>query len=414
MLSVIYKKEWLELTRDKKTLMFMILLPMLIFPAIFGSLALFAVKTIEESQTRPLNYLVVGAEPNNPIYQALAQTNGFKLVEIPTVIEQATNKAELKKQRQSWLQALKNKSLDFVLVINPNFKSALQQHQQNTWQLHFYNTDGMRSVVSRVVPIINQLNAQLTEQALAEFKLTPTQSQAIIQPIKLEQVNIAQKKENLGSQLGGFLAYILLPLCLLGAMYPAIDMGAGEKERGTLESLIIAPVSATQIVLAKYLTICSASFLAALMAILSFMLWGFIFAQGLAIQFVIDLVGTLGISDLFLSLLMLCPLVFFISAVVLSISIYAKSFKEAQNFMGPLSLLVFIPLIVAMLPGIKLNWGWAMVPISNVALAVKEILKGHAEFGMLSIIWLSQLGLAAVMLGFCIYCFNKESVLFRT
>ncbi|WAJ68972.1 ABC transporter permease [Catenovulum adriaticum] len=414
MLSVIYKKEWLELTRDKKTLMFMILLPMLIFPAIFGSLALFAVKTIEESQTRPLNYLIIGAKSDNPIHQALANASGIQAAKSTVLAENNLPENQLNSDSKTWQQALKNQSIDFVLIINADFETKLKQYQQNIWQLHFYNTDGMRAVASRVVPIINQLNAQLTEQTLAEFKLTPIQSQAIIKPIKVEQINIAQKKENLGSQLGGFLTYILLPLCLLGAMYPAIDMGAGEKERGTLESLIITPVSATEIVLAKYLTICSASFLAALMAILSFMLWGFIFAQGLAIQFVIDLVGTLGISDLFFALLMLCPLVFFISAVVLSISIYAKSFKEAQNFMGPLSLLVFIPLIVAMLPGIKLSWGWAMVPISNVALAVKEILKGHAEFGMLSIIWLSQLGLAAVMLGFCIYCFNKESVLFRT
>lgn len=412
MLSVIYKKEWLELTRDKKTLIFMILLPMLIFPAIFGALGLFAVKTIEASQTRSLSYLVIGAQSDNPIHQLLENIQGFAAFKDQNI--KTTGLTNNQQGGQAWQQALKNKSLDFVLVANDDFESNLNQHRQNTWQLHYYNTDGMRSVVNRVMPVIEQLNTQLTHQQLAEFNLNQTQSTAVIQPIKLEQMNMAQKKENLGSQLGGFLTYILLPLCLLGAMYPAIDMGAGEKERGTLESLIITPVSASQMVLAKYLTICSASFLAALLAILSFLLWGFIFAQGLAIQFVIDLVGTLGVVDLLLALVMLCPLVLFISAVVLSISIYAKSFKEAQNFMGPLSLVVFIPLIVAMLPGIKLNWAWAMVPISNVALAVKEILKGHAEFGMLSLIWFSQLGLAAIMLMFCIYCFNKESVLFRT
>ncbi len=397
----VYKKELTELARDKKTLLFMILLPMIIFPALFGSLALFAAKTIQTEQSRILNYIVIN-QTDNAFLQSLKADSGFKWID-----------PELYPNQDSWQVALQNRQLDFVIVMNPNFTAELDLNYQLTWQLHTYNTDGINGVMSRVRHKLSDFNQALTRSKLTQLGVQSEQIKGVVEPVKLEQINIAGKKENIGSHLGGALTYILLPLCLLGAMYPAIDLGAGEKERGTLESIIISPVSATQLVLGKYLTVVTAAFMAAIMAIVSFILWGFIFAQGLAVKFIVDMVSTLGVTDLLLALWMMLPLILFVSALVLSISIYAKNFKEAQNFMGPLSLLIFVPLIVAMLPGIELNLAWAFVPISNVALAVKEILKGHGDFLILALIWFSQLGLASLMLGFCIYCFKRESVLFR-
>ncbi|MCU4674598.1 ABC transporter permease subunit [Catenovulum sp. 2E275] len=398
----IFKKELLELSRDKKTLMFMILLPMLIFPALFGGLAIFAAKTIKTEQSRVLEYLIVNQAPAQ-FSELLEQDNSFKSAD-----------ASLYPAQAQWQQALQTKQLDFVIVINDDFNIQNAQNHQNNWQLHVYDVEGINAVISRVKAKLNQYNQNLTEQKLTDLGLGAEQISGVTEPVKLAQINIADKKENIGAHLGGALTYILLPLCLLGAMYPAIDMGAGEKERGTLEALLIAPVSAMNIVLGKYLTICTASCVAALIAIFSFILWGFIFAQGLAVKFIVDMVSTLGIGDLLLALFMMIPLILFVAAMVLTISIYAKNFKEAQNFMGPLTIFIFVPLIVAMLPGISLNWNWAFVPVSNVALAVKEILKGHGELGMLSLIWLVQFIMAAIMLLFCIFCFKRESVLFRS
>ena len=403
MLSAVYKKELLELVRDKKTLVFMILLPLLIFPALFGSLAIFSVKTIQKEQARVLSYAVVGASDDNPILDLLKQEAGFKLYLGQTEGLSSTEIRELIRQNK----------VDFVLKIPTNHSTLMDGNLQSDWQLHFYNADGINSVFNRVKNMINQLNQNLTESKLIHLGLASDQVPGVIKPIKLLKQDVAEKKESLGSQLGGLVSYILLPLCLMGAIYPAIDLAAGEKERGTLETLLITPVPRTTLVLGKFLTIFTASFTSALMAILSLAIWGFIFAQGLAVEIVIKVIGTLGILDLLLALFMLVPVVMFFAALVLSISIYAKNFKEAQNFMAPLSLMIFIPLIIALLPGIKLNWHLALIPISNVALAIKEILKGQADPWMLSVIWGSQLGLALLMLTACIYWFSKEKVLFR-
>jgi sodium transport system permease protein len=123
--------------------------------------------------------------------------------------------------------------------------------------------------------------------------------------------------------------------------------------------------------------------------------------------------STLGVADLLLILMMLIPLSAIFAALLLSLSIYARSFKEAQNYIGPLSMMVFMPLIVALMPGVELTWAMAMLPIANVALAIKELIKGTMDVGMLVVIFGSTVVIAGAMLAFCVSWFQKEKVLFR-
>jgi sodium transport system permease protein len=101
------------------------------------------------------------------------------------------------------------------------------------------------------------------------------------------------------------------------------------------------------------------------------------------------------------------------SALLLSISIYAKSFKEAQSYATPVNLLILLPVMFAMLPGVELDWTWAMVPVTNVALAIKELVKGTVDYAMLTVILGSSTVVAAALLWAAIGWFNRESVLFR-
>ncbi|EWH12100.1 Na+ efflux pump ABC transporter permease [Catenovulum agarivorans DS-2] len=400
MISVIYKKEMLELIRDKKTLVFMILLPLLIFPALFGALAVFASHSIQKEQTRTLTYIVTGANALNPVLNKLAEQTDFKRYQgsLPQDIQ----------------GLIRQQKIDFWLDVSPQYLQEMAGNQQSQWKLYFNNASGVNSAVHRVERIIRDINTELTEEKLLALGIDADSVSGVLTPIKLVNKDIAKAKESLGSKLGGLVAYILLPLCLLGAIYPAVDIAAGEKERGTLESLLITPSTRLDLVMGKFLTVFSASFISAFSAIFSLAFWSFIFAQGFAIEIIAKVVGTLGIFDLLLALLMMLPLVMSVSALVLCISIYAKNFKEAQNFMAPLSFLIFVPLIAAMMPGIELNWQWAFVPISNVALAIKEILKGQGDSMLLLTVWSSQLIAAIALLAFATYWFKREAVLFRT
>jgi sodium transport system permease protein len=235
----------------------------------------------------------------------------------------------------------------------------------------------------------------------------------VLEPVKVERVNTAESRENVGELIGGWIAYLLVPLCLAGASYPAIDIGAGEKERGTLETLLICPISRSAIVMGKFLTVLTTGLVAALITVVSFGSWGYVIGSMMGVDIVEKAMSTLGLIDLTLILALLIPLTAIFAALLLSLSIYARSYKEAQNYIGPLTMVIFMPLVVSILPGIELNWKLAMVPVLNVALGIKELVKGTIDYSLLAVVLLSTLVLAGAMIAFCVSWFQKEKVLFR-
>jgi sodium transport system permease protein len=212
--------------------------------------------------------------------------------------------------------------------------------------------------------------------------------------------------------IGGFLPYILLMVCLMAAMYPAIDLGAGEKERGTLETLLLAPIPRTQLVLAKFLVLFSVGLCSALLMVASMgvvlSVFGERFEGGLALM-----VRAVGAGDLAMVALMLVPTAAIFASILLAISIWSKSYKEASGLISPLMMLVIVPIVVAMLPGVELNWFWSMVPLTNVSLAMKELVKGTMDYRMFAAILLSTTLMAGFLLAWCRRWFNREDVLFR-
>jgi sodium transport system permease protein len=217
----------------------------------------------------------------------------------------------------------------------------------------------------------------------------------------------------MAQELGGFLPYMFLIFCFTGAMYPALDMGAGEKERGTLETLLTTPVSRYQFLVGKTLTITLAGLFAALVSILSIMgsIW---FIEDIP-QSILDTAMSIlspGVVGVLLSLLV--PLTVFFAAAQLSLSFYAKSFKEAQSTVSPLLIAVIFPAFLGLLPGFSLNTTTALIPVLNVALATKQALAGTLGAGSLMLVYASLLTLAAATLGVSLYVIRSERVLFRT
>ena len=131
------------------------------------------------------------------------------------------------------------------------------------------------------------------------------------------------------------------------------------------------------------------------------------------IESVLAILSDITIVDVLLMFSMLVPIAGIFASVLLSVSIYARTYKEAQNYMSPFMMLIFLPLILALLPGVKLDWMWAAVPITNVALAIKEIFKGTIDLGMLGVIFASTTLIAGALLALCNWWFQREQVLFR-
>ncbi len=395
---LVFLKELKELVRDRKTLFFMIALPILVFPLIIGVVGYFSTKAIEDAQTKVLSYAIVGGQYAPAINQKMSETEVFNLVDID--------------ENQNFNQLISEGTVDFILEIPANYSDQVLDSGQAIVKLYL-NDSGLNLVFNRVDEIVKEQVKIQRELAFDTLGLNEQQQKALLRPIVLEKVNTADNRENWGEKIGGMVPYFIFILCLQGAMFPATDLGAGEKERGTLETLLISPTERYKLVLGKFFTVAFAGLTAALITVSSMAIWGLILSQGMAIEFVVNFMSSIGAIDFVLMFLMLVPVVAIFASVLLSLSIYARSFKEAQSYMGTLVILVIIPIILAALPGVELKGGWAWVPLTNVALAIKELIKGTMDYFQLFAIFGSTAIIAAALIAFCIYWFNKEKVLFR-
>jgi sodium transport system permease protein len=215
---------------------------------------------------------------------------------------------------------------------------------------------------------------------------------------------------------------MIVLMVMLGAMYPAIDLTAGEKERGTLETILASAAGRTEVTAGKFLCVFTAAMVTVIL--------------GAASMTVTSSLGLLQIGDaareahaqgfafsinplsLLVVVLMMIPAAVLFSAGLLAIAIMARSYKEAQSYVSPLMFVVIIPSLVAFMPGIELNAALAWMPVSNIALAVRTALltaKGEAfPWGLLALVFVATGVYAACALYLVRQMFNKESVLFRT
>lgn len=394
----IYLKELLELVRDRKTFFFTVFVPVIAMPLIFTGFGMLSTNMFKQASQAQMTYAIFGKEHAPQLAARFAEEKGLREVAL-------SGPDEIKR-------AIGDDRIKFALVIPADLESTLARHQQGVIELHYNSASAIDMTRKRVAAVLGNHNNAVRELALPALNLNKDQLRFALDPIKLEDRTTANKREQTGAMIGGLVPYILLMVCLVSAMYPAIDTGAGEKERGTLETLLLAPVSRTSIVLAKFLMLFTVGLTSALLMIAS--LGGLlIFGESLMSGDVAQMARSIGLFDLAMVALMLVPTAAMFAAILLSISVYAKSYKEASGLISPLMIVTILPTLAALLPGVEMNWKWAMVPLTNVSLAMKELVKGTMDYSMLSVIMLSTTVTAGALLALCRWWFNREAVLFR-
>lgn len=395
----IYLKEMKEVLRDRKTLIFMVALPTLVVPVLMSVMIGFIVKADKKAQTETLAFAIFGAEHLPDLANAFSEEKGFEKVNIPT--------------QEAIASAIEENKIKFGLVIPQTAPEQFERGEQVAVKFYYNNASVTSKVRNRAGKVIREFSERYRSERLAGLGLdTPQKQKHLLNPITIEEHNTADMREVIGERVGGMLPYMFIIFCFMGAMYPAIDLGAGEKERGTLETLLLAPIRRYQIVLGKFFVIFTTGVTAALLCLTSF---GVMLAsKGQKITGELgEVIASVSVVDLVLIAAMLIPTAAMFAALLLSVSIYAKSFKEASAYCGPLNFLAIVPAFIAMLPMVKLDWYWAMVPITNISLAIKELIKGTMNYEMLTAILGSSVVIAGALLFFCTRWFEREAVLFR-
>ncbi|MCI0362020.1 MAG: ABC transporter permease subunit [Planctomycetaceae bacterium] len=209
-------------------------------------------------------------------------------------------------------------------------------------------------------------------------------------------------------QLATLVPMVLILMTITGAVYPAIDLTAGERERGTLEALMAAPVPRLGLLFAKYIAVLTVALLTALVNIVGMVVT--VLGSGLGSVLFGEHGLTLG--SVVLVFLLLVLFAAFFSAVLLCVTSFARSFKEAQAYLIPLMLVALAPGFMTILPGIQLNAWLSVAPLANIVLLARDTLQGQAHplWGLIAVLSTALYGTAA--LGLAARIFGSDSILY--
>ncbi len=395
----IFFKEIKDMLRDRRTLVSMVVVPILLFPVLILGIGSMAFKLVKDVQKEKAKIVVLQAGNDPELYQVISKVERFQMVDAA----------------DRYRELISDKEIRAAIEIPKDFRSLLESGQQPVIPIYYYESEiKSETAVKDLEKALSDYRKELVRKQLATASL----EEKVLEPFKTRQQNVAAEEKVSGARFGGFLPYIIILMSLTGAMYPAIDLTAGEKERGTIETILVSSASRLEIVLGKFLTVLTAS---ASTVVLSLTSLSLTFLYGAAqLSSLGEAPGNVPILfkitpfSVVMSLLMILPIAILFSAALLTIALFARSYKEAQSYISPLMILVILPAVASTLPGIELNMSMALVPILSTSLATKEILSNVFHWDYLLVVLGSSLLYAAIALGLAIEMFRRESVLFRT
>ncbi|MET0261737.1 MAG: ABC transporter permease subunit [Rariglobus sp.] len=402
----VYRKELRDALRDRRTLLSMFLVPAVIMPAILFMFGLATYQVVKTAHSETSRIGVLGGADSSEVLAALQEQPNLEVVTAP----------------EDWRERIADKRLRAVVEIPPGFEASLARHQPAQVKIYHYEGEFKSGFA---VAEVRRFFTEFRERTLAQRLATRSLSADFAKPFEIRAENVAPPAKVGGAAFGGFIPYVLILLSFTGVIYPAIDLMAGEKERGTLETLLCSPAARLDLVLGKFLLVLTVSLTTVACSLVS--MAASMFAGGLAMmstgRFSSELgaaaagravLPTLDLAGLAGVVVLVLPLAVLFAAVALTVSLFARTQKEAQTYLGPLVAVVILPAVAAVLPGVELNSTYALVPVLNVALACKELVSGVWPWTQLALIFGSTCIYAAIALAWCVRMFSRESVLFRS
>lgn len=442
--KLIFQREVRDQLRDRRTLFMIAVLPLLLYPLI--GMSMFQVmQFVTEHATK---VLIVGAEElpaspkliNGDHFDAAwfsapgrARLLAVSLVERGRRDDAGDAKAVLDEAvLAEGRQAVERGEYEAVVYFPPDFGDRLREFRESlprrlsgsaerSESSHdlkipgpeiYYNTAKEKSQITyaRVSQVLSRWIDEIGKQNLTANDLPVSTAH----PFEVRERDVAVAQGHRDSAVWSkVLPFLLLIWALTGAFYPAIDLCAGEKERGTLETLLVSPAERGEIVWGKLLTVMLFSTITSLLNLLSVGLTGTFVVKVLPEE--LKHVGRPpAMTALWLGLALL-PMSALFSALCLALASFARSSKEGQYYLMPLMLITMPLVILPMAPGVELSLGNSLIPVTGVVLLLRALLEGN-----LAQAWPFVPVVVVVTLGCCLWAtrwavdqFNSESVLFR-
>jgi sodium transport system permease protein len=396
-ISIVYLKEMRDLLRDRRTVMSMIVVPMIVLPGIMIAISLMATKVVGHAREEVATVMLLGGEDSPETVAALRK---LKTIQFVPAAADYTNRISAKR-------------IGAAVEIPLGFDAALATGAASApIRIYIYESELKSTVAAEgLEQFFRQRKDQIVSRRLEERSISKT----LLTPFSVVRTNVVSSKKITGNIVGTILPYMVILMCMTGAIYPAIDLTAGEKERGTLETLLCSPVARAHLVLGKVLTVFTVSVVTALLSISSNGVALVVvrkvaggIARGNSAPLELDLASLAGVA------VMMIPMAVFVAALMVAIGLFARSSKEAGSYMQPLLIVAILPAAAGGLPGVEMNYRLALIPIFNVSVISKEILAGVFHWNHIVLVF-GVMGVYAILaVVAAVAIFKRESVLFRT
>ncbi len=424
---LIFQRELRDQLRDRRTLFMVAVLPLLLYPL----MGMAFLQVAQFMQEHPTKVWVVGADalPETP---PLLEGQRFaahlfaspERVDLLVLDVEATERHDEAGVAEAAQRKLSGGEYDAIVYFPAQFATRLETYRadRTTADLDpprpevFFSSakDRSRVAYERVASVLDRWRATIVRQTLVERDIPV----AAATPFEIVNQDVAELSGRRAALWSKILPFVLIVWSLTGAFYPAVDLCAGEKERGTLETLLCSPAERREIVWGKLLTVTLFSIVTSLLNLLSLTGTGAVIIgrlqapQGLASA--VEM-GAPPLGTLVWLLVALLPLSALFSALSLALATLARSSKEGQYYLMPL-LLITMPLaMIPIMPTSEISLGSSLVPVTGVMLLLRCLMEGDY------LLALKYLAPVAVVTGVCCLLairwaedqFNDESVLFR-
>lgn len=426
----IFRKEITEALRDRLTLIVVLGLPILIYPLALTSLAKIQ-RAQEEVEDKRVSRVLIWGQPVDALAGFLERSNTIRLAaaeKIPDKIQRAfvLEKPDVadstdaaKEPAASGLQvsdiadkspgeardfvrsALVKNQADAIMLIWPGTQEALDKLDSGRVTIYY---DSVRppsqKALERLQDGISGFRRELVESRQKKLKLP----KGFSRPLEIRSTSVASAREEFGDHLGRLLPLLLIMLSATGALYAAVDLTAGEKDRATMQTLLCAPVLPLEIVAGKFLTVWTISLVSALanIASLAFTFTRIATAAHMPLVPFGVLAGVLGLLAL-----VTCT----VAAAFIGMAALARDAKDAGNFLSATLILIMLPVAASIMPGVELNIWTAFVPLVNISLLIKAAFLEGLSANIFFLTVVASVGYALLALVFAARVFGREEIL---
>jgi sodium transport system permease protein len=248
--AIVYRKELTEALRDRRTLVSSILIPLLLFPVLAVGIAYTAAELIGEASREPSKIMILGGVDSPAIVDGLRQVKNLRVVTAG----------------ENYVDLISNKTIRAAVDIPSGFQAAIDRGERPDVKIYVFSGD-LKSAFGATR--IEKFFADYRDVAVRSRLAAQQLPESLMKPFDIHQQNVVSAEKVAGETYGGLIPYLAILMCMTGAMYPAMDLTAGEKERGTMETILSSPIKRTHLVFGKFLLVLTASLATATLSVIS-------------------------------------------------------------------------------------------------------------------------------------------------